>query len=107
MVAIDLSGKVAIITGGGRGIGRVCVLKFAEAGADVVVVDVNLDNAQAVAKEAGQLGVRSKVCNTDVTDAKAMFDMVDAVVAEFGKLDIMFNNAGCNVITSFPDSTLD
>ena len=107
MVAIDLSGKVSIITGGGRGIGRVCVLKFAEAGSDVAVVDVNLDNAQAVAKEAEKFGVHSRAFNTDVADAGAMFSMVDAVIAEFGKLDIMFNNAGCNVIASFLDSTLD
>ena len=107
MVTIDLSGKVAIVTGGGSGIGRACVLRFAEAGADVVAVDVNLDKAKTVVLEAEKFGVRSKAYNTDVTDAQAVFDMVDAVVAEFGKLDIMFNNAGCNFISSFPDSTLD
>ena len=107
MVTIDLSGKIAIITGGGRGIGRACVLKFAQAGADVAVVDVNLDNAKAVAQEAEKLGVRSRAYNTDVTNAQDMFGMVDAVTAEFGKLDIMFNNAGCNVIASFEDSTMD
>ena len=107
MVGIDLSGKVSVITGSGRGIGRASALKFAEAGADVIIVDVNPDNAKEVSEEVKKFGVRSKAFKTDVADAKAMFDLVDEVVAEFGKLDIMFNNAGCNVITSFPDSTLD
>ena len=107
MVTIDLGGRVAIITGGGRGIGRAAALKFAEAGADVIVTDIILENAEAVAEEARARGVRSKAYSTDVTDAEAMFDMVDEVVREFGKLDIMFNNAGCNVITTFADSTLE
>lgn len=107
MVSIDLNGQVAIITGGGRGIGRACALKFAEAGADVVIADLLFENAQAVAEEAKQLGVRSKAYRLDVTEEQAVYDMVDEVVAEFGKLDIMFNNAGCNILASFVDSTLE
>jgi meso-butanediol dehydrogenase/(S,S)-butanediol dehydrogenase/diacetyl reductase len=107
MVGIDLSGKVAIVTGAGRGLGRASALKFAEAGADVVIVDVLKENALAVAKEAEAFGVKSMAFDTDVTDYDAVDKMVDEVVAKFGKLDIMFNNAGVNVIVKFVDTTLE
>ena len=67
-VEIDLSGRVAIVTGGGQGIGRAIALRLAQAGADVAVADLALDRAQAVARELEGLGVRSLAVQADVTD---------------------------------------
>lgn len=106
MVKIDLDGKVAIVVGSGRGIGRAIALKLAEAGADVVVSDIVKENAEAVAEEVKAMGRRSKAYSVNVADATAMETMVDEVAAEFGHLDIMCNNAGVNVIKLFADSDI-
>jgi NAD(P)-dependent dehydrogenase (short-subunit alcohol dehydrogenase family) len=92
----DLTGKVAIVTGGAGGLGRPISIGLAKAGADVVVDDLEKANPQAVADEITALGRRALAVSYDVTSAEAMKAMVDQVVKEFGKIDILMNTAGIN-----------
>jgi 7-alpha-hydroxysteroid dehydrogenase len=92
-----LNGQVAVITGGGRGIGRGIALAFAECGADVVVVARRQTDVDAVADEVRALGKRALGISADVMDFDAMPAVLDRVVDELGRLDIMVNNAGGNL----------
>lgn len=89
-----LLGKTAIVTGAGRGIGRGIALRLAQDGADVVIADILLENAQAVAEEVRALGRRALALKTDVTSEESIQGTVDAALAEFGHIDILVNNAG-------------
>ena len=89
-----LKDKVAIVTGGGQGIGRAIVVRLAQEGADVVIGDLNTDAASAVADEVQAAGRRALVVRTDVAQAKDRRALVDAALAKFGKIDILVNNAG-------------
>jgi 3-oxoacyl-[acyl-carrier protein] reductase len=92
---MDLSDKVAIVTGSGRGIGRTIALKLAEAGASVVVNDVgDMAPAEEVAGEIRRLDQDSLVVTADVTQSNEVADLVDATVEKYGKVDILVNNAG-------------
>ena len=87
----SLDQKVAIVTGAAAGIGRATALTFAKEGAKVVVADVNEAAIQALAKEIGE---NAFAVTVDVSDESACQNMVDQAVEKFGKLDIIFNNAG-------------
>lgn len=93
-VSIDLSGKVALVTGGSRGLGKAMVLGLARAGADVAIVSRKLDACEASAQEVRKLGVRAFPYAAHLGRWDAIQPMVDAVYAEFGKVDILINNAG-------------
>ena len=86
-----LDGKVAIVTGGGSGIGRAACLLFAKEGASVVVADINEPAAKSVADEIGAKAIAVRV---DVTDRASTDAMAQAAITAFGKLDVAFNNAG-------------
>ena len=86
-----LAGKVAVITGGASGIGEVTVRRFVQEGARVVIADLQADAGAALAKELGSV---VRFIKTDVTKEADVAAAVDLAVAEFGQLDIMFNNAG-------------
>ncbi len=94
MCELSLKGKVALITGGARGIGKEIALLFAREGADIALCDVDLEEANKTAKEIQVLGRESLAIKTDVTDSKAVQDMVDKILDKFKKLDILINNAG-------------
>ena len=89
-----LAGRVAAITGGALGIGRATARTFAEEGAIVALGDVQVEAAEAVAQEIRGRGGRAIAIGVDVGDAAAVQAFVDRVVAEFGRLDVMFANAG-------------
>ncbi|MFB6236322.1 MAG: SDR family NAD(P)-dependent oxidoreductase [Halopenitus sp.] len=92
----DLSGITAIVTGGGRGIGRAITLGLAEAGANVVPSARTKREVETVAEEARQIGVDAHGITADVTDDDAVDDMVADTVEEFGGVDVLVNNAGFN-----------
>ena len=93
-VADTLAGKVALVTGGGRNIGRQICLTLAEHGCDVVVnVRTSLDEANAVAEEVRALGRRAMPIAADVGDAAAVDAMVERAQAELGRIDVLINNA--------------
>ena len=89
-----LQGRVAAITGGALGIGRATARLFAAEGAAVVLGDVKVEEAEAVAQEIGRAGGRALALGVDVGDASQVQAFVDRAVAELGRLDVMFANAG-------------
>jgi len=101
----DLTGKVAILTGARRGIGRGIALALAEAGADVVVSDISLEDCQKVVGEIEALGKKGLAVECDVTQKTAVDEMVRKTVEEFRKLDILVNNAGIAPFKPFLELT--
>lgn len=95
----SLEGKVAIITGGRRGIGRAIALAFAEAGADIVVCDRVVEDGEleAVAKEIQGLKRRSLAIQADITQRNDVENLVQRVIDEFSVIDILVNNAAMNI----------
>ncbi|MBL7884966.1 MAG: 3-oxoacyl-[acyl-carrier-protein] reductase [Bacteroidia bacterium] len=90
-----LEGKVALITGASRGIGRGIALKFAEQGASVAFTYLSsVEKGEALAKELEAYGVKAKGYRSDAADFKAAEELVNAVVADFGTVDVLVNNAG-------------
>ena len=90
-----LKGKVAIVTGAARGIGRMIALRFAEEGADVAFTDLARDeNMESLERELSGLGVRGRGYVSDASDYAQALQVVDQVVEDFGKLDVLVNNAG-------------
>ncbi len=93
-VSIDLSGRVALVTGASRGIGQHVAVALARAGADVAVLATSEDRAAPVAAEVRALGRRSLALGADVSDFAAAQAAVERVIAELGQVDILVNNAG-------------
>jgi 2-deoxy-D-gluconate 3-dehydrogenase len=93
----DLSGKVAIVTGGNGGIGLGMARGLADAGADIAVVGRNQAKSTAAVADLGERGVRAISVVADVTDKAAVAAMVERVSGELGRIDILVNNAGINI----------
>lgn len=91
-----LKDKVALITGGGSGIGEATALRFAEEGAKVVICDVDMENANRVAKDIDSKGGETLVLKADVSNKSDVEGMMAQIKEHFGKLDILVNNAGIN-----------
>jgi 3-oxoacyl-[acyl-carrier protein] reductase len=90
----SLANQIAVVTGAGRGIGRAIALKFAQEGADVVVVSRTPENSEKVAAEIRALGRKAWAFAVDVADAAAVSAAAEKILAEAGKVDILVNNAG-------------
>ena len=105
---MSLEGKVALVTGSGRNIGRSIALALAEQGADVVVnARSNQAVAEAVAAEVGELGRKGLPLLADVGDRQQLEALLDTALAEFGRLDVVVNNAATRPSKSFSEMTYD
>ena len=94
----DLSGKSAIITGGSKGLGKAMAAGLASAGADCLLVSRNEQEAQEAANEiASDFGTKAAGIAVDVTNVEQVQGMVDRAISEYGKIDILINNAGVNI----------
>jgi 3-oxoacyl-[acyl-carrier protein] reductase len=91
---MQLNGKLAVITGGGRGIGRAMAIAFAQKGANVAAIDLNAADLEATVQACTALGVRAQPYLCNVTQEEAVVATLDKVVTDFGRLDVMANNAG-------------
>ena len=90
-----LKGKVAVVTGAARGIGRMIALRYAQEGADIAFTDLSRDaNMDSLEKELSDLGVRGQGYVSDASNFDEAQQVVDQVVTDFGKVDILVNNAG-------------
>ena len=104
----SLEGKVALVTGSGRNIGRATILELARRGADVVVnARSNRAEAEAVADEARGLGANAIATIADVGDQGQVYRMVADAIAEFGRVDILVNNAGMRAEKPFAEMTVE
>jgi NAD(P)-dependent dehydrogenase (short-subunit alcohol dehydrogenase family) len=90
----DLTGKVALVTGGSRGLGRQMVRAFAENGADVIIASRSLESCEAAAQEVRALGRRALAHSAHVGKWSEIDGLIDAAYREFGRVDILVNNAG-------------
>ncbi|AFM15385.1 acetoin reductase family protein [Mycolicibacterium chubuense NBB4] len=104
---MTLNGKVALVTGGGRGIGRGIALRLARDGADVALVDVRADGIDSVAAEIGEIGCKATTFVADVSDRDQVFAAVDHAASALGGFDIMVNNAGIALVGPLADVTPD
>lgn len=93
----SLTGKVALVTGGSKGIGNGMAQALAQVGADVIIVSRNLAEGEQAAKEIQALGRKAAAISCDVTSAASVDKMVQTAVAAFGRIDILVNNAGMNI----------
>jgi 3-oxoacyl-[acyl-carrier protein] reductase len=91
VMRVDLSGKIAVVTGAGRGIGKAIAIGLARAGATVAVNDINPDSCERVAAE---LGSNAAAFHADVSNKHAVQAMIDGVLERWGRLDLLINNAG-------------
>jgi len=103
---MNLKGKTAIVTGGARGIGKAIVEQLAQSGADVMIGDFRVDEAEATASEIQKnTGRQIRAVRTDVTNLKQVEALRDATLQAFGKIDILVNNAGWDRLMPFLKTT--
>jgi len=94
LAKFSLAGQVGIVTGGGQGLGKVFCHAFAEAGADIVIAEINPETGPVTVKEVQAKGRQALFVQTDVRERKSVQAMVAKALAEFGKIDFLMNNAG-------------
>lgn len=91
---IDLSGRTALVTGGGRGVGKAIAMVLAQQGADIAVGDISIDHAREVARDIESLGRRALALELDVSSRQSAFAAVEQIVSAWGQVDMLVNNAG-------------
>jgi NAD(P)-dependent dehydrogenase (short-subunit alcohol dehydrogenase family) len=90
----SLKDKVSIMTGGARGLGKAMAQSLAQAGSDIVIVDLDLETAQTTADLLASEGIRALALRVDITNPAEVEQMVHEIVEKFGRIDVLFNNAG-------------
>jgi len=103
---MGLNGRVALVTGASRGLGKAIALSLAEAGARVALVARDVEQLNAVANEARRSGAQAEIFRTDISDESQVRELERNVLANFGPVDILINNAGINVRKLCVDLTL-
>lgn len=103
--SFDLTGKVAIVTGASRGIGRTLALGLGNAGADVVVASRTIAELESLAEELRAMGLRTLIQPVDVSKVSDIQKLSDATMSEFGHIDILVNNAGTHIDEAALDVT--
>jgi NAD(P)-dependent dehydrogenase (short-subunit alcohol dehydrogenase family) len=103
----DLSGKVALITGGGRGLGKQIAEAYGEAGAQVVVCSRKLEACEETVAELKEKGIRALALSCDVTNPDDIDSAVESVLKEFGRIDILVNNSGATWGASVEEMPLE
>ena len=103
----DMTGKVALVTGGSRGLGREMVLAFAQRGADVVIASRKVENCEAVAAEVRALGRRALSVAYHAASWEGADDLAAAAYAEFGRIDVLVNNAGMSPLYPSVDAVTE
>jgi NAD(P)-dependent dehydrogenase (short-subunit alcohol dehydrogenase family) len=104
---VRLAGKACLVTGAGSGIGRATALLFASEGAEVAVADLDLGSAQAVKSEIGAAGGTAEAIEVDVTDADSCERMAATASQRFGRVDVLFNNAGIAGVGVLHETSLE
>ena len=107
MGTLRLENKTAYVTGGARGIGKAVAMGLAENGADVAIVDIDMETAASVVSEIEGMGRRAMAVSCDVTDPVDVAAMVDKIVSAWGRLDIAFNNAGICINVDAQEMTFE
>ncbi len=102
---LDLTEKVVIITGGAYGIGQGISLRFAQAGARVIIADINFNGADEVAKKISDEGGKARPIKADVSSVKDIKRAVEEIIKEYGSIDILINNAGIYPMMPMLDMT--
>lgn len=105
MTTTALTGKVALVTGAGRGIGRGIALRLARDGADIALVDVSQDGIDKVADEIAEIGSQATTFVADISDREQVFAAVEHAASALGGFDIMVNNAGIALVGPIADVT--
>jgi NAD(P)-dependent dehydrogenase (short-subunit alcohol dehydrogenase family) len=103
----SLKDKVTIMTGGARGLGKAMALSLAQAGSNIIIVDLDLETAQQTANALASEGIRTLALKVDVTNQAEVDQMVDEVVRQFGRIDVLFNNAGIAQWVNAEEMSLD
>ena len=102
-----LEGKVAVVTGAGKGLGEGIAVAFAEEGADIVVAARTREDLDKVVEKIEEKGQQGLAVQCDITDAEAVDRLFDEALKKFGKVDILVNNAGINIPTALADTPIE
>lgn len=105
MDAFDLTGKVALVTGAGRGLGRASAELLARAGADIAAAARSMDELESLVSDVRAIGREASAYRLDVASVPAIQEAVEAVIARHGRIDILVNNAGTNIQQAALDVT--
>jgi len=104
---VKLKGKVSIVTGAGSGIGRATAILFAKEGARVVVADVDEAGGRETVRKIKSGGGDATFVRTDISQAEDVKRMIDSTIQHYGRIDILFNNAGINIVGTILETTLE
>ena len=107
MKLFDITGRVAVVSGAAQGLGRATALAVAEAGSDVMLVDRNLEGAEATAEQIRLMGRKALAANTNVSEPDAIRELFLQVDAEFGRVDFLGNIAGDGHLAKPEDLTIE